>query len=256
MRQGAHLFELTKKEISLLAPINQQNGKKRRALLLLHGFGSSPAVYRFLLPFLSCYDAVICPVLPGHAEDLESFSKITRNDWLLAVEQQCEMLQRQFNSVDVMGLSLGGLLACHLSQRFTLNHLYLLAPAIDLRLPLNKILKLFKVLKWLGFNQLRSTAGNLYASKHCEIAYRKLPLSSLIEILTLIKQFHFSPPSCPTDVFLGRHDKVVASELVAARFAHKKNITIHWLAHSAHVLPLDTDMETIAQCVQKQFQLP
>lgn len=254
MRRGIQLFTLTKQDSSLLAPIEQRNGKKHRALLMLHGFSSTPAVFRHFLPFLSsCYDAVLCPALSGHADSLEAFAKVQRSDWYSQAEKSCELLIKEFEQVDVLGLSLGGLLACHLSTRFALHHLYLLAPAIDIKIALNKILKLVKILNWLGFSKVRCSAGNLYTSQYCEIAYRQLPLTAIIEMLTLIQQFQFTPPTCPTDLFLGCHDQVVSSWRIADRFADKDNINIHWLTNSAHVIPLDGDIEKILVCIKENL---
>lgn len=53
------------------------------------------------------------------------------------------------------------------------------------------------------------------------------------------------------DLFLGRHDDVVASAHVARRFENfYHQATIHWLEQSAHVLPLDGDIDQIIQCVR------
>ncbi|MBA2710704.1 MAG: esterase [Tatlockia sp.] len=252
MRRGTQLFSLNKQDGPLIAPIEKKTENKERALFLIHGFTSTPAVYRFLEPSLAnYYDAVFCPVLVGHAENIDIFAKAKAADWLLQVEQIYENLTNQYQQVEVMGLSLGGLLACHLSQRYNLTHLYLLAPALDLFLPLNHSIRLAKTLNWLGFRKLRSAAGNLYTSDHFEIAYRQVPLTSIIEILTLIKEFQFTPSSCPTDLFLGHYDKVVSSHLVESRFLGRPNINIHWLTNSAHVLPLDGDLETILNCVKQ-----
>ena len=252
MQRGVQLYTLSQKDSSLLAPINQRSGKKDRALLLLHGFSSSPAVFRHFMPFLSsCYDAILCPALLGHADSLEAFAAAKGNDWYTQAEENCKLLVNEFEQVDVMGLSLGGLLACHLSSQFNLHHLYLLAPALDLQFKLSQVLKLVKVLNWLKFSRIKNAAGNLYASQHCEIAYRQLPLTSIIEMLNLVQQFQFKLPTCPTDLFLGCHDKVVASWRVADRFADKTNINIHWLTNSAHVLPLDADIEKILACIKQ-----
>lgn len=252
MRRGFQLSLLNKQDSSLIAAIEQRGAKKERALLLLHGFGSTPAVFRLLLPSLSrCYDALFCPVLIGHAESIDSFAKAKASDWLLQVEQSYESLVSQFEQVEVLGLSLGGLLACHLSTRFSLAHLYLLAPALDLPLAPHYSVQLAKTLHWLGFRAMRARAGNLYSSEHCEIAYRQLPLTSVIQMLTLVQQFQFTPPSCPTDLFLGCYDKIISSQRVAERFADKMNINTHWLSNSAHVLPLDGDIDHIIACIKQ-----
>jgi len=251
MRRGVQLAALHPEEKTLLAPINQRNHKRQTALLLLHGYSSSPAVYRKMMHHLPPYDATVVPVLPGHGNNLEAFAQTPAEEWLRAVELAYEQLAHEYEQVDVMGLSLGGVLACHLANQFSLHHLYLLAPALNLHLPLNSTLKLVQTLRFLGFSAVRSAAGNLLTDDSCEIAYRQLPLASIMQILSFIRDFSFKVPACPTDVFLGRHDAVVNSKAVAERFQHDSRVRIHWLDHSAHVLPLDGDIDQIITCMQK-----
>ena len=252
MWRGKPVKPLLNQQANLLASIDIRSSGNNRALLLLHGFSSSPAVYRQLLPLLPPYDAVICPVLPGHGESISAFTGAKACDWLSTAEDACAKLIKDYHQVDVMGLSLGGLLACHLSQRFTLHHLYLLAPALELQLNIPLALKCAQILNWLGFNSLRNHAGNLCSHLYSELAYRQLPITTIHEILTLINEFQFVPPQCPTDLFLGCFDQVVNSAQVASLFTNAPNCTIHWLSHSAHVLPLDGDIDTIIACFQQR----
>lgn len=201
MWRGKQVKELSSEDAKWLAPFDKRNSEKKKALLLLHGFSSSPAVYRQMIPGLTMYDAIVCPALPGHGESIDAFGKVTADDWRNAAENACEDLMNNYEKVDVMGLSLGGLLACHLSKQFTLNHLYLLAPALALRMPLSLALKLAKTLYWLGFRKLRNKAGNLHDETHCEIAYRQTPVSAIIEVLTFVGHFEFTAPTCPVDSF-------------------------------------------------------
>lgn len=254
LRRGIPLDTVNQQQLKLMAAIEQRNGKKQRALLLLHGFSSSPAVFRGLLPEIRNYDAIICPVLPGHASSIADFAASKASDWMNCAKQKCESLIQEFAQVDVMGLSLGGLLACSLSQSFSLNHLYLLAPAFDLHNITIHTLRLLIGLDYLGFRQLRSAAGDLYTDEHYEISYRTVPLRAIIELLTFIQQFQFSCPTCPTDVFLGCHDKYVDLQKVAARFAQAKQVKVHRLANSAHVLPLDGDMKVIIDYINHNVQ--
>jgi carboxylesterase len=222
-------------------------------LLLLHGFSSSPAVFRRLQPALPHYDAIVCPVLPGHGDSIAAFSLVKATDWVLAAEAVCAALMKDYQHVDVVGLSLGGLLACHLSQRFKLHHLYLLAPALALQLPIKLALVCAHLLRGLGFKRVQNRAGNLNSKQYNELAYCQLPITAIIEILTLINTFQFIEPTCPTDLFLGRSDGVVYSKQVENLFAHLPKVNRHWLENSAHVLPLDADVEQIISCIRDNF---
>lgn len=252
MRRGKQLSGLTQEEMLLLNPVNQRGSGSERALLILHGFSSSPAVYRYLIPYITNYDAIVCPTLPGHAESIEAFSHTRASEWLLATTKACDTLINEYQKVDVLGLSLGGLLACELSQKFNLNHLFLLAPALRLHMRVNFMLKLAHTLQFLGFRHLRNAAGNLKTNEHAEIAYRKLPVSTIIEMLTLAQHYVWVPPTCPVDLFLGAYDEVVASQQVEELFASLPNATIHWLKNSAHVLPLDNDLDEIIKCLNSK----
>lgn len=250
MWQGILRGPLTLADVHYLKPIHEHRGGTARAILLLHGFSSTPAVFRELIPALTHYDAIVAPVLPGHGESVAVFARTSAEDWLRACESHCQALLNHYQHVDVLGLSLGGLLACHLSATFPLHHLYLLAPALALTFPLNMGPFIPKCIAQLGIKTLRSHGGNLHSQQFAELVYRRLPLTAIIEILSLIKQFQFTPPTCKTDLFLGAHDAVVASTQVEALFKPLPNAHIHWLKDSAHVLPLDPDRKIIIDCMK------
>lgn len=239
MWQGKVLSTVNPSSVPLLKGLEQHRGEKNKALLLLHGFSSSPAVFRELIPHIQHYDGIVAPVLKGHAESLSAFSSVKQAEWFKQVESECEKLCANYERVDVLGLSLGGLLAYHLSYHFPLGHLYLLAPAFNLHLSLPCVLPTAYFLKKVGFHYLRAKAGNINTPGSCEIAYRQLPLPTIIEVLITIRDFQVTAPSCPTDLFLGRKDAVVDSERVAEKFADNQLVTTHWMEEAAHVLPLE-----------------
>ncbi|MFY7697580.1 MAG: alpha/beta hydrolase [Legionella sp.] len=252
--RGKRLASLADHQIHLLNAIDIRRRDNGRALLLLHGFSSSPAVYRELIPALTSYDALCCPKLPGHADSLSSFAKTHATDWIDVANNACAELLESYEEVDVMGLSLGGVLACQLAHRFRLHRLYLLAPALDLRLPIGPVLNCILFLHKLGFKVVRNRAGNLCSAQFPELAYRQLPVSAIIEVLQYIKDYEWSAPDCPVDLFLGHHDDVVDSMKVAARFSKISNTCIHWLPESAHLICLDNNRQQIIDCVIKNNQ--
>lgn len=253
MRRGKQIALLSQQQCGLLQPIDRRGPNKERALLLLHGFSSSPAVYRQMVPDLMMYDAVVCPVLTGHATSIADFAQVKRDDWLLTAKQTCEALLQEYPVVDVMGLSLGGILACMLSTQLPVHHLYLLSPALALRLKptLSCWITAAICLRFLGIQKLTNRAGNLHTDRYSELAYRQIPLSAIIEVLRLINEYRWAPPPCTVDVFLGCYDAVVDNQWIATKFNPLSNATVHWLAESAHVLPLDGNISTILDCIKK-----
>lgn len=73
MRRGITISTLTPDDMPYMLPVNQRNGNTQHALLMLHGFSSTPAVYRYLLPAFDHYDAIIVPTLPAHGNNCNLF---------------------------------------------------------------------------------------------------------------------------------------------------------------------------------------
>jgi carboxylesterase len=249
IRRGKQLADLKEDDFSLINPVNKHGNKTEKALLLLHGFSSSPAVYRHLIPQLKNYDAIICPALPGHGNSIAAFSEVKAEDWLSFSTQACEELFAKYQKVDALGLSLGGLLACKLSEHFAFHHLYLLAPALKLNMNVPAHLKLATLLRYLGFKELRGAAGNMITDEYAEISFKRIPITTVIEMFHLVLNHQWVAPNAPVDLFLGAHDEVVSSHQVETLFNNLPNVTIHWLENSAHVLPLDNDLQQIVECI-------
>jgi carboxylesterase len=247
---GREIKPLQKSDANLLQSISLHNQNNGKAILLLHGFSSSPAVYREFFPALKDYDAIYCPILPGHADCIEAFSNATAEQWLNCSYNAYLSLATNYKTIDVLGLSLGGLLALSVSHKFPVNHLYLLAPALKLRGSIRAFLFAAYLLRFMGLSNIKNRGGNLRFDKFQEITYKKIPINSLIQVLSLIKKFYFSPPICPTDLFLGRFDEVVDSNAVADLFSNSSFTKVHWLDNSAHVLPLDADYAKIVTLLQ------
>ena len=240
------LFAEQNKDLGQIVIKTEQHHK---ALLLLHGFSSTPLVFRQLLPALTGYDALVCPCLPGHGATIQAFSHSTAHAWLSCAEQALCALQHRYAVVDVMGLSLGGLLAWYLAQQHRIDHVYLLAPALCLQQNIRWTTYLLKCLRCLGFVTVRNLAGNLCSSTASELTYRRLSLTAILEIFQLIRAVSWRMPLCPIDVFLGQFDDVVDSAQLAAFFAQQASAQIHWLPRSAHILPLEADSDVIARIV-------
>jgi carboxylesterase len=250
MLQGEYQAPLFTKDIPLIQPTYlTRTPHKKRALLLIHGFTSTPLVYRELTPLIQHVDYISIPLLPGHGTTIEDFSTVQYTAWEAHIEAELNTLLNTFETVDVVGLSLGGLIAYQLAQRYPIHHLYLLAPAIYLKLPvpfLRIIIPLFMKLKWMT---IKSMGGDIHAKGLSELTYRQIPLHALNEIFTYIETATHAPLTMPTSVFLGEFDSVVDNDKIQSLFSNQSTVTFYPLKKSAHVLPLDDDRLYIAKVI-------
>ena len=252
LRQGKIVKLLEPQDAHYLAAIDQHlTPNHERALLLLHGFSSSPAVYRAILPLIRGYDRILCPILPGHSESIEAFGQASVQQWRNTAREACEQLLAHYSQVSVVGLSLGGALALELSQTLPLEHLFLLAPALKLHYSAFLAYWAVKGLARVGTKSLVNLGGDIRAPQFPELTYRRLPLAAIEEVLSLVHSQTYSQPHCPTDLFLGRHDAVVDVQTIANHYINQPNITLHWLANSAHILPLDQNRAEIVDAINR-----
>lgn len=102
-----------------------------RCCLLLHGFTGGPFEVLPLAEHLHLrgYDCHT-PVLPGHDPDLTALSNVTWNDWLDAASEEAKRLTLQYETIHLIGFSMGGLIAAFLANRFPIRRLVLLNAAV------------------------------------------------------------------------------------------------------------------------------
>ncbi|MCH5171985.1 MAG: alpha/beta fold hydrolase [Erysipelotrichales bacterium] len=121
----------------------------KKAILLLHGFATDKTDFNPIIPFLKkLYDHVENNNLPGHSVlHLKGFTaKKTISD----VEKQMIKLEKKYDVIDVIGFSMGGVLATHLASHYRVNKLVLLAPAnlyINANYPISRFKKFMEYLK-------------------------------------------------------------------------------------------------------------
>lgn len=248
MRQGIHLASPSQNDIALTqTQMISKGNKKATALLMLHGFSSSAAVFRLIAPRLQHYDHIFIPTLAGHGQSIASFAKSSAKSWLQDAEHAYKILNAQFESVDVLGLSLGGLIACYLAEKHPIRNLFLLAPALALRKNLAQLRVIASICKQLGFVNVLNRGGRTFNAVVDELLYRQLPLETIIEILNFIDNYEFKSWGSATYLFLGQHDDVVDSKQVHQMLKLLPMLQVSYLPNSNHVLPIDGDYEQIIE---------
>lgn len=106
-------------------------GSTSHAALLIHGFGDTPQTVRQLSVFLHDVHGwtVRAPLLPGHGRSLAAFDAHGITAWREMVHREYAALRAQYDTVVLVGLSMGGALATiEASRDPQLPALVLLAP--------------------------------------------------------------------------------------------------------------------------------
>lgn len=74
----------------------------------------------------SQYDYIYIPTMPGHGDKKDKFKCQETLDYVI---KEYDLLKKAYNKIDVLGYSIGGVLACYLSLFRKIEHLILISPA-------------------------------------------------------------------------------------------------------------------------------
>lgn len=100
-----------------------------KALLCIHGLLSSGNDYLYYKSFLyKYYDYIHIIDLPGHGSNYLEFNL---NNTLNYVLKEYDKLNANYNNIDILGYSLGGVLATYIAIYKNVNKIILLAPAFS-----------------------------------------------------------------------------------------------------------------------------
>lgn len=115
-----------------------------KACLLLHGFITDEDDFKPLMyPLSKMYDKVLAITLPGHGKN-PNYKEFKANKTLDAVINAYDTLKEEYDTIDLIGFSMGGALATYLSSKREINKMVLLSPA-------NKFLNPFVIINMLNF---------------------------------------------------------------------------------------------------------
>lgn len=116
----------------------EQENNNQEALILIHGFGSSPEVYKETIQAIknSVNMDIYAPLLPFHGRNLEAASKMQMKEMEAYLEKYIKKQAEKYKKIHVVGHSMGGLLLSNLASQEVLpdnSQLILYAPAIFIK---------------------------------------------------------------------------------------------------------------------------
>ena len=191
-----------------------------KAVLLLHGFLTDSDDFKNIFPGLeSRYDYVCKLTFPGHGVN-EDYIDFEVDNTFSCMLNAFDELKDKYETIDVIGFSMGGALATYLSNVREFNKLVLLAPAnkfFNLRMPTNKLKYMF--LSLFGKNKLNTSLDvkDMYIDdvKSLNMGMKRLiPNYNVHTLFTFIRIINKCNKECkeiknPTLIVWGKLDQFV-----------------------------------------------
>lgn len=224
--------------------------------LLLHGFAGSPSEVRPLAERLSKMGVpCVGPRLVGHGLRPEALQNIDWQDWVNGAREVYDALKKTYQDVVVVGLSMGSLVACLMTQQLKKDlqpaGLVLMAPALrarDNRLKWAPRLRF--VLPWFP-ETTRPQAGLTSPDGWKKLwHYERRPVYALAELHHIQQAAGpiLSEIKVPVLVIHGLKDQTVpdasAREVYERLGSPKKDLL--WLEQSGHCLTADVEIDRVA----------
>lgn len=118
-------FDIESDESKVFSPkcksiILKHENKHNTAVLMIHGFPSTPSVYNYSATrfFEQGYDAYAY-LLPGFGTSPEDFKKTYFNQWFNYICRKYEELKMQYDNVVILGISMGGAITLKMGEKYS-----------------------------------------------------------------------------------------------------------------------------------------
>lgn len=244
--------------------------KKGTACLLLHGLATSPFDLAAMIPVLEGLGCVVdLPALPGHGGTVEEFRATFFPDWLRFAEERLNALLRDYETVILVGFSMGASISLHLASRYAVAGVFALSPAWQAyRLfPLrhSSWLALTPVLKYI--RPVVETGPPRPESREiapCEGHTSAIYLPQLHSLVRGLKEMRRLLPgiSCPIRMMYDLNDRVCPPEFATkiAREISSADVTIRFTRMneritSHHMIPTHRDTKDLVLRELRDFVL-
>lgn len=201
------------------------SGTNGKAVLLIHGWTSTPYEVRRLGKFLNEEGGytVLAPMLRGHGTVPKDLEQVGLQEWLGDLTRAYDELKREHQKVFVAGTSIGANLGIFLAtQKTDVAGLVLMAMPYRVKLERSailcaRILKLFKNYSTKFYPPTFGVADSITRI----IAYRQYPLKSALETFEIIKKTRtlLGQVKQPCFIIQSRHDHVIANNSLEKIFA-------------------------------------
>ena len=226
------------------------------AALLLHGFGDTPQTVRALAGNLHAVHGwtVRAPLLPGHGRSLADFDASGSAEWRADVHREYVALKAEYETVVLVGLSMGGALATlEAAQDPTLPALVLLAPYLTPPASAQRLAPLAGVINFLmpylaGGDRERSIFDP--TARALALGYGGVPPKRIRDLVSVAHDARFAAADvhAPTLLMHSRSDYRIPLPLAMSHpelFSAASVREQQWVSGCGHVITVDYCREEV-----------
>lgn len=232
---------------------------KEKGIIFFHGFSGSPAE---MIPFAKLFEekgiSVYCPRTPGHGTDTEDFISTNHEMWLQFALDSLMEFKKQIKHVDIVGLSMGGILASYASLFSKDSKLALLSTPYDIPDKKMKYADFYSKFKKKVPIENNTIPCNSPEGRKIVIAYRDyFYLKPIHELYKIIKIFHSFIKKIKSEIIIiqSEKDKVVSFRSPQKIYNKVKsyNKKLVYLKKSGHVITVDLEQKELFNMVYNFF---
>ena len=237
--------------------------RSKPACLLIHGFTGAPKEMRWMGEYLNRQGYTCLGVrLAGHATVPEDMIASRWTDWTVSVEDAYALLRGVTESIFLIGLSMGGVLALLMSTRLKARGVIALSTLY--KLPDDPRLRYVKLISaFIPFMPKSDEApGTGWFDKEAwkdHVSYPQNPVISLGELDKLLGEMRAALPKVNVPVLLihSRNDKYVLPEnmeLLDAALVNASDKTKLYVTGSGHVVTRDAARQQVFESAVEFIQ--
>ncbi|WCK54113.1 alpha/beta fold hydrolase [Aneurinibacillus sp. Ricciae_BoGa-3] len=219
--------------------------------LLIHGFTGSPYEVEPVARRLAKYGwRIESPVLAGHEGHSESLGRVTWHDWVHTAEEALKNLLAECETVYIVGFSMGGLIAAHLSTRYPVDKLVMLSASLFYINPQ----QLFHDVASLIKSNFKNAAGSKELFRRYAAKVKTTPPRAVIHFRHLVRVLKndISHVTTPALIIQGGKDDLVEPRSAHYIYDHiaSKEKELHILPDSKHIICHDCEQEMLLSLIE------
>ncbi|WP_085993433.1 alpha/beta hydrolase [Oceanobacillus senegalensis] len=223
--------------------------------LVIHGFTGGPYEVNPLADFLRKQTNwhIEVPTLPGHGRELD-LKDVSYKEWITEAEYTLKKLKDQYETIYLIGFSMGGMIAAYLAAKYNIEKLVLLAPSR----------------KYLSFRQIAHDIGEVVGDgvkgilnenklyTHYKNKLGMVPVKANIEFMKLVKYTkpYLGEVKVPVLIAQGQQDGMVPYKTVydLDKEIHSEEKELVLFEQSKHLICLGDDKDILNKMVYEFLQ--